>query len=146
MTLLQIQIEPTDTLSSVELLRPEHIVEAWKDELRPLVERGLAEGSGKFSIRYIFDCLMTGEMQLWQAPQSALVTRIINYDAERVLELFVGAGEGIERYLGEGLDLIADYAREQGCDSMELWGRKGWIRMLADHGFENRLYVVRKAL
>jgi len=55
------------------------------------------------------------------------------------------AGENREDWL-KYLPLIELWAKGCGCASVELIGRKGWIRVLQPNGYEERAVVLRKAL
>jgi len=91
-----------------------------------------------------------GEAIAWIATEghkirAACVTQIIS--GEHGSQCFIRhcAGLGREEWL-HYLSLIELWARGCGCASIELIGRKGWIRTLQPQGYEERAVVLRKVL
>jgi hypothetical protein len=44
-------------------------------------------------------------------------------------------GERMEQWLPDILQALKDHARHNGCSSVEVFGRKGWERVLKPHGY-----------
>jgi len=77
--------------------------------------------------------------------RGCVVTQIVGQPDH--LQLFIRhcAGDGIKDWL-HYLRLIEMWGISQGCDSMELIGRAGWLRMLAPTGWRQQAIVMRKIL
>jgi len=104
-------------------------IESVWGEVRPLIESALDYGDGKFTAQSIKRSLKKKEMQLWMEGQNVGVTRIDIYPAKKVCTVMFGAGFDLSVF-ENGIKVIEAWAREKGCDSIEIWGRKGWIRIL----------------
>ena len=70
-------------------------------------------------------------MQLWRDGDTIAVTTIIRYPRKTTC-LIVLAGGSLET-LRRCLPLVEEWARHQGCQAMEVTGRKGWLRELKDY-------------
>ena len=91
-----------------------------------------------------------GDAIAWIATEGseirlACVTQIIG--GEYGAQCFIRHCAGIDRsdWL-QYLALIELWAKGCGCASVELIGRKGWIKVLKPHGYEERAVVLRKVL
>jgi hypothetical protein len=71
------------------------------------------------------------------------MTEIVRYPRSTRCVLFLCAGDGLDRWLHH-LGEIEAWARAQGCDAMEVAGRKGWARVLK--GYELVNVMLRKEL
>ena len=95
--------------------------------------------------------LQSRAMQLWLmrggqgvAVRGALVTEIANYPRKKtaILRLFA-ADEGLRAAWRPLLAVVETWARAQGCDGIEVFGRPGWTRIL---DYELTQVVLRKEL
>lgn len=119
------------------LIKPEEVALVW-EEVEPLISRATQFSEGEMLPQDFLATLTMGGMQLWIAISGgdkvtlAMVTQIIEYPQKKVLRVITIAGEDFkeahERFKGG----IEDFALRTGCTSMELWGRKGWKKMLPD--------------
>ena len=83
-------------------------------------------------------------MQLWSGPDSCAVTEIVVYPSKKVLHVFLAGGrmEGIT-----DMQLSAEeWGKSQGCSAMTIAGRKGWSRVLADHGYKEQFVTLAKEI
>lgn len=79
-------------------------------------------------------CLCRG-MTLWlvvPGPRACAVTEITQQKYGKLCQMLVVGGEGMGDWLRFEPE-IAEYAREQGCDFIEVAGRKGWARVMPDY-------------
>jgi hypothetical protein len=97
------------------------LIEALSHSTNP-DERGMLEG------------FLDGSYSLWTGQNSAAVTQIMRWDNRRVCILYLVGGD-LTEILGEGQEVIATWAKANGCEAFVLFGRKGWERVLAPHGF-----------
>ena len=75
-------------------------------------------------------------MQLWVVVENkhvnaALITQIKPYPQKKVLSLKSLAGEDFQEIKGF-LEMVEVFALKNGCSSLEMWGRKGWKKLLSD--------------
>jgi hypothetical protein len=106
----------------------------------PLVQKALEYADGKLALEDAYQSIKAREMQLWLPPGGVWVTRIVCYPRSKRLESIAAAGEWRD-WLKHG-DVVLAWAKEQGCDAVELIGRPGWGRRT---GFEeiHRVFRVR---
>jgi len=89
------------------------------------------------NLTIIWKPLTQGAMQLWIATEEknitlAMVTQIISYPQKKVLRVIAISGEKFIEAHSQFNDMVEAFAIRVGCSSMELWGRKGWKKMLPD--------------
>jgi len=80
--------------------------------------------------------LTHGEMQLWIAIEdkeiiAALITQVIPYPQKKVLRLISLAGEDFSKFK-DFISMVESFAIRSECSSLEMWGRKGWKKLLPD--------------
>lgn len=63
--------------------------------------------------------------------KSAIVVEIVDYPQRATCRIWLAGGDMEE--LIEAEKNVCDWARELGCDSMEIIGRRGWERQLRDY-------------
>lgn len=121
----------------------------WWDAARPYIEHALDRGHGEFLPDDIRTCLLSRAMQLWLLRRNdeirgALVTEIADYPRLRtvILRLF-SADRELRGQWEPLLAVIEDWARDQGCAAIEIFGRPGWARRL---DYELTHVVLRKEL
>jgi hypothetical protein len=150
MQIQQHQIEPLPTRSSDELrlvgIPLENLLENWpiaKQMLNP----SLYYADGKYTMDDIFNGLRAREMQLWFVESDteikcALITQIHKYAHDSRLVILFLAGFEFNDVMELWGDL-ADFAREKGCSSIEMYGRPGWEKRLKRLGFHKTQVVLK---
>jgi hypothetical protein len=102
----------------------------------PWIERALAEGLGHLESRDVRDALERRDMQLWIARRedavvAALVTEIVVYPRRKVCRfVLMGGADGQREVWLPWLSLLEAWARAEGCDLVEIYGRPGWARLV----------------
>ena len=130
-----------------QIVQPEDIAYIW-EEVSPLIEIARKHSEGELETDDFLEPLTHGDMQLWIATEdnnmhSAMVTQIVPYPQKQILRVILIAGSDFKR-LYEFNDMIESFAIKTGCSAMELWGRKGWKKMLPD--WESNYIVYTKEL
>ncbi len=102
-----------------------------------LLAKAVERSRGKQDGDDIAAAIETGRMQLWllAAPgqiAAIALTEISEYPRKKVCRVIACVGEGRERWQHH-LAGIEDWAKEIGCDGMELVARKGWARVMSDY-------------
>ena len=124
------------------LLGPEDVEYVW-DKVEPILARAVSRSEGELKTNDILDLITEGDMQLWIVSENkeiiaALVTQIITYPQKRILRLVSLAGEDFNKFK-HFLDMVQSFAIQKGCTALELWGRKGWKKLLPEW---NSKYIV----
>ena len=117
------------------IVQPEDIAYIW-EEVAPLLEKVKEHSEGELETDDFLEPLTHGDMQLWIVTENkeilaALVTQIITYPQKKVLRLISLAGEDFEE-IRSFQEMIEGFAIKLGCTALEMWGRKGWKKLLPD--------------
>ena len=130
-----------------QIVQPEDVAYIW-EEVAPLLERVKEHSEGEAEPDDFLEPLTHGDMQLWIASDggvmhSAMITQIVVYPQKKILRVISIAGSDFKR-LYEFNDMVESFAIKTGCSGMELWGRKGWKKLLPD--WESNYIVYSKDL
>ena len=130
-----------------QIVQPEDVAYIW-DQVAPLLEKVKEYSEGEGEPDDFLEALTHGDMQLWIATEdsnmhSVMVTQIVTYPQKKILRVISIAGSDFKR-LYEFNDMVESFAIKTGCSGMELWGRKGWKKLLPD--WESNYIVYSKDL
>ena len=117
------------------LLSPEDVPYMW-EQVAPLLARVSRHTEGEMEPDDYIEPLTHGDMQLWIATEdkkiiAALITQIIPYPQKKILRLISLAGDEFDKFKG-CLDMVESFATSNHCTALEMWGRKGWKRLLPE--------------
>jgi hypothetical protein len=117
------------------LLAPEDVAYMW-EEVVPLLARVAPHTEGEMEPDDYIEPLTHGDMQLWVVVENkrviaALITQIIPYPQKKILRLISLAGEEFDK-IKDFLDVVEAFAIKYECSALEMWGRKGWKKLLPD--------------
>ena len=129
------------------IVQPEDIAYIW-EQVAPLLERVKEHSEGEHAPDALLEPLTHGDMQLWIATDSGemhsvMVTQIVTYPQKQILRVISIAGSDFKK-LYEFNNMVESFAIKTGCSGMELWGRKGWKKLLPD--WESNYIVYSKDL
>ncbi len=102
--------------------------------VRELLKEALSHSTNADE-RGVLDGIIDGSYTLWTGTNSAAITQNMVWDNRPVCILYLVGGD-LAEILGEGQEVIATWAKANGCEGFVLFGRPGWQRVLAPHGFE----------
>lgn len=60
---------------------------------------------------------------------------VTKYDEIQMLQVRMLAGDFFSEWIDDMHDMLEKFARENGCDGLELIGRRGWVRKLERFGW-----------
>ena len=117
------------------IVQPEDIAYIW-DEVAPLLEKVKEHTEGELETDDFLEPLTHGDMQLWIATEQSdvhavMVTHLITYPQKKILRIISLAGEDFEE-IRSFQEMIEGFAIKLGCTALEMWGRKGWKKLLPD--------------
>ena len=101
------------------------------ERCRGWIEAALEYGGGTHIFEDIVD-----------AKDSCLVTEITVYPRKKVLHVFLGGGD-LNEILGMH-ESVVQWAISQGCESLTMTGRKGWVKALQNDGWKSQLVLLEK--
>ena len=117
----------------LEALKADTPLEAMLPYRKMLVE-ALNHSGGSHTFQNIVDSVQQEVMQFWPMEKSCLVTEVINYPNLKTLHIFLAGGDLEEiKSIDSTLEFLC---QEIGADYISLSGRRGWIKALADIGYE----------
>ena len=119
----------------IEGIKGENI-EAWWSLVQEYLITALEYGLVEYSIGDIKNACLTRDMQLWvkfdREVQGAFVTKIAKYPQKNLLCVILLGGDKFQEWRDEADALLNAFGKEHNCEYVELFGRKGWGKMLAD--------------
>jgi hypothetical protein len=121
-------------------VRMEHIDLVWPDA-RELLSPAVATVNGKLSTDDIYQHLKSGSLVLWiaaedMAPVAAITTRIIEYPGRRAMAMDWIGGSRMRDWLPLAHATLVAHAKQNKCEHLEGYGRKGWGRQLSSFGWK----------
>lgn len=129
---------------------PERVHEIWP-LAEPLLRRAI-ERTGLSAFREIERDIRCGNALLWLAVEdegseitilAAASTRLQGTDAGKVCVVTACAGKQMSRWLSL-IGRIEEFAKNEGCNRVRIYGRKGWLRAL--DGYVQRHVILDKEL
>ena len=117
-------------------MRPADVAHVWEN-VAPLLLTVSQHAEGEMEPDDYLESLTYGAMQLWTATEEkkiilAMVTQIVPYPQKKVLRIIAISGKKFKEAHKHFNDVVESFALRVGCSSMELWGRKGWKKMLPE--------------
>ena len=117
------------------IIQPEDVAYVW-EEVAPLLDTVKEHTEGELETDDFLEPLTHGDMQLWIATEGSkvhgvMVTQLIPYPQKKILRVISLAGDNFEE-LREFQEMIEAFAVKAGSTALEMWGRKGWKKLLPD--------------
>lgn len=104
-------------------------------ECEKYIVDALQYSGGTHDLQDVADQIHNGQLQLWPAKETALVTQLITYPKRKSIHIFLAGGNLDEIINME--DSVFSWAKQQGCDMLTFTGRLGWGRSkLKDRGYK----------
>lgn len=111
----------------------------------PWIKAALKHAGGTHNLEDILDGILHREYQFWPAVESVVITELVIYPRKKVLNLFLAGGNYEE--LRTMLPDLEQFGKLEGCSTVTLTGRKGWLRsFLPKEGYEGHWAVMTKEL
>ena len=129
----------------IRMLLPDELASRWH-EVKPYVDRALAHGVGESTAHDLFMECMNYQAACWEEPGKAFaIVRLVHMHKHKQLQIVTTAGEGFKDYGPEALAILEDFAKQEGCKYVSIWGRKGWERVLPE-GYQHTYSVFHKEI
>jgi len=121
------------------------------DEIAAMLGPALLFEDGKYNIEDVQDLVVRDRAQVWVALRSstmigAAVTQVVDYPQKAMLLVLCLAGKHFHLWDNIVEDSFVPYAKHYGCDGIEFYGRKGWVRRASILGFVPVHYVYELAI
>jgi hypothetical protein len=111
-------------------------VEVWWPLVEEYLNTALEYSLGEYSIDDIKNACISKNMQLWvkigKQAKGAFVTKIAKYPQKNLLIVILLGGDEFQEWRDEADALLNAFGKQNNCEYVELFGRKGWGKMLKD--------------
>ena len=125
-------------------------VEAWWPLVEEYLNAALKHGLGEYSINDIKSACKSKNMQLWvkigTEVEGAFVTKISKYPQKNILCVLLLGGKEFITWRDEADALLNAFGKENNCEYVELFGRKGWGKMLKDINYKEQTRLFAKEI
>jgi hypothetical protein len=129
---------------------PANRIEHYWPLVYPMLKQAVNYSDGRWTEADLKADLKSGRQQLWIGfkgkPVGAATTQLIGYPQRRTLFIQFLGGEDFSQWGHEGIAALEAYGRQYKCDAIECFGRKGFLKVLGDYGFEPTYNVFEKKL
>lgn len=117
-------------------------------EVKPLILAALDYADNKDTIGSIYESILRRDRQLWLVSLrggivGAVVTEVSVYPNDKRLTILYLAGKEFGRWVHLWREMKA-WAESEGCNSVEIFGREGWEKVLRPLNFK-KIHTVLKA-
>jgi len=134
----------------VYLIPPEYVRQVYPD-IDKFMDRLVPTTHGRFDKVDILHDMLTAKEHLWvvvKEDQETIVgmilTEITVYPRKRMLSIQYAAGDELDKWMIEALRVLENWAVDNECTGMEITGRRGWVKKLKLHKWEEEFVVVKK--
>ncbi len=112
---------------------------------RKWIEDALEYTGGTHDFDDVVSAIMDGRMQLWAAPLGCAVTEIVVYPKLRSLHIFLAGADDMAQLI-DMIESAVIWGQDQGCTSMTMAGRRGWEKILKQHGWKTVMTVMERSI
>ena len=119
------------------------------DQIKSHLDLALTKAP-EYEITDVIDEVVRGRSTLWyvEDPQETIVgvvtTQIKNYPKKTVGLVHLLGGSDIDKWV-HTIATLETWAADNGCESMEIQGRRGWLKLLPDYK-EQRVFMTKQIL
>ncbi len=134
----------------IEGIRSENI-DGWWSLVEEYLNAALKYGLGEYSIEDIKKSCKSKNMQLWvkfnkEGVQGAFITKVSVYPQKNILCVLLLGGNEFMTWRDEADALLNAFGKENNCEYVELFGRKGWGKILKDINYEEQTRLFAKEI
>jgi hypothetical protein len=128
---------------------PEKLDEYWP-QILPYLKNAINYANGRYGIDDIYSNIKSSLMALWIAYNNdgihaACVTQIIRYPQKKCLAVLFCGGKNVNGWV-HFLKTIIEDSKQYQCESVEIWGRPGWQKLLGAMGFKKTHIILNAEL
>lgn len=130
---------------------PSNMIDRFWPLAEPYIKRALDHANGEFKPADLKHFCKDRTVQLWLVSEgerivAAATTELINYPQRRHCRVITLAGSKAPEWTGLLDETLLAWAKQQGCDSIEAYVRKGYVKVLAEHGYNHKYCAVVKEI
>ena len=125
-------------------------IEVWWPHVQEYLIPALEHGLGEYSIGDIKKSCKSKDMQLWvkisKEVEGAFITKISQYPQKNILCVLLLGGKNFSSWRDEADVLLNAFGKENKCEYVELFGRKGWGKVLKDLDYKEQTRLFAKEI
>ena len=125
-------------------------VEVWWPLVEEYLNTALEYSLGEYSIDDIKNACISKNMQLWvkigKQAKGAFVTKIAKYPQKNLLIVILLGGDEFQEWRDEADALLNAFGKQNNCEYVELFGRKGWGKVLEDINYKEQTRLFAKEI
>jgi len=100
------------------------------------------------TLKTVLESIQKGHSQLWliyrdEEILGAVVTKHVSYPVKERLLIHLCGGKDITEWVDLYMETVEDWAKEKGLDGVEIFGRKGWTKLIPDYS-SDIIYMVKE--
>lgn len=142
---------PTPALPYLIQGIPHNFIEHFWSFAEPYIKRALDHAGGEFTPADFKASCIKRDMQLWLISQDkrvhgAITTELVVYPNKKHCRIITLAGSNFIEWVALANATLDAWAKEQGCDAMECYTRRGFVPKLVPLGYKHRHSVLIKEL
>jgi len=112
---------------------PDYALSNWT-LISSYLTRALEHGQGESTLTDYMRKILNGYAQCWGVVKDDKLvgvglTEIMQYSQQKTLHIIAFSGDNFEEQSGM-INVVKQYAIDNGCKAIEQYGRKGWAKML----------------
>ena len=116
---------------------------------RPWLQAAVDRNGLGYNVEEVLSGCTHGAFQLWAAKAQGFegfaVTELVTSPNESSVHIILAGGKGVSEVIPY-IAVIEQWAKELGCQSIRVWGRPGWLRMLRKQGYHLETQVLKRSL
>lgn len=100
------------------------------------------------TLKTVLESIQKGHSQLWliyrdEEILGAVVTKHVSYPVKERLLIHLCGGKDITEWVDLYMETVEGWAKEKGLDGVEIFGRKGWTKLIPDYS-SDIIYMVKE--
>ena len=114
---------------------PTKVLPAFWPHLAPLLQKAFNLSERRYNLKDLYADALAGDYLIWAIIDenskefvAALTTRKAVYARGKALAIEFLGGEQMDEWLDDLMDDLKKHAKHNGCDWLECFGRKGWVK------------------
>ena len=138
---------------TIPVLIPTDKIKEVENFVTDSIDKALKFSGNHYNLDDVLKQLYDGTAQLWilwnekkkTKYQGCIVSKILERPNSKSLNLFIVTGQD-RKLWQDKINILEDYAKEQGCIHLETYARPGWSRILKKHNYKTTHYLLEKKL
>ena len=135
----------------VYLVPQEYITQIYPN-IEKYIDRMVPTAYGRFEKIDLVNDILTGKATLWTVMDEeddnkiygVIFTELSYYPRQKMLSISFAAGDNLESWIDESLEVLENWAVDNECVAMEITGRRGWVKKLKSHNWQEEFVIVKK--